>query len=576
MDTVTDAPTGVHVRARASDIERGDNPRPESEFDPEYITELAESFKAIGLLQFPLVRRLPNGKLQLVAGECRVRGWQQAFGVDAEIDLIVTDKDEKAWLDAAALTENVIRRAMSAVAEAEAAARTLGNCGGDRDEAAKRLGWSRSILNNRLALMYAIPPVRQALHEKKIMLGHAELLAILRKEAQEQGLKLLLGQEKMISVADFKAHLERAALLLDIAIFDKTQCAGCHHNSSNQGALFGETISGGKCSNKACYDEKTEAEIQKRADGLREDFQEVRIARAGENFTIIPLVAEGAKGVGAEQATACKVCKSFGAVVSAVPDKLGQVYTNMCMDVPCNTKMVAARIHAEKAAATPAQGGSSASSGTATEAKGKPEAKAGGAKSTAKGGASAPVKYPEPSNGVKQYREKLWRAVYQRAVTALDVAGNRSVLLALMLSGPSVVDKEALATAMKDLVPAGSSTTDFGKSLRMVREYTPEQLGAALKHIAANTTNSMDITDVVAALKSFDVKLADHWKVKKEFFDLLTKNELDAVCQEIGIAKAMGGGYSKAKGLGKADYINAVLSVEGFDYHGRIPKLVSW
>jgi PRTRC genetic system ParB family protein len=574
METPTESPLGVHVRARACDIERGDNPRPEHEFDPEYITELAESFKAIGMLQFPLVRRLPNGKLQLVAGECRLRGWKQAFGDEAEIDLIVTDKDEKAWIDAASLTENVLRRAMSPVAQAEAAARMLGHCAGDRDEAAKRLGWSRPTLDMRLALMYAQPPVREALHKKQILLGHAELLALLRKEAQENGLKLLLAQEKLMSVGEFKAHLERAALLLDTAIFDKTQCADCQHNSSN--SLFAETISGGKCANKACFDDKTESEIQARAAKLREDFQQVRIARAGENCTIIPLRADGAKGVGAEQATACRVCKSFGAVVSAVPDRLGQVYTNMCMDVPCNTKMVAARINAEKAAAGPAEA-PSGTSGTPTGAKAKPDEKASGSgKKPTKSAASASVKYPEPSNAVKQYREKLWRAVYQRAVTSFDVPGNRAVLLAIMLVRPSVIDHHELATAMKDLIPAGGNTTDFGQVLQMVRDYSPDQLGAALKHIAANTSTSMPISDVVLVLKSFDVKLEDHWKVKKEFFELLTKNEIDFMCQELGIAKAMGAAYNKAKGLKVAEYIKAVLSVEGFDYHGRIPKLVSW
>ncbi len=580
METVTDAPMGVHKRIRANEIDRGDNPRPESEIDPHYITELAESFKVLGMLQFPLVRLMPNGRYQLVAGECRVRGWREAFGEDAELDVIVTDKDEKAWLDAAAITENVIRKAMSAVAEAEGAARMLGHCSGDRDEAAKRLGWSRGTLDSRLALMYATPEVRKALQEKRINLGHAELLAVLRKEVQDKGLELLLGQGKLMTVGEFKAHLERSALVLDTAIFDKTECAGCHHNTSNQSALFAETISGGKCSNKQCFDGKTEAELEKRASALKDQFQVVRIARVGENFTIIPLLADGAKGVGIEQAEACRACKSFGAVVSAVPDKLGVVYQNMCMDVPCNTKMVAARINAEKAAAE--NGSSNANAGATAKTDGAAAAKAGAAKqgkaaATGKPVGKASVKYPEPSNRVKEYREKLWRAVFQRHVTGLEVQGNRSVLLALMLTNPSVIDKGALKDAMKELVPKGTSVGTVASALRMAREFTAEQLGQALKHIAANTSaHSLPIGDVVAVLKSYDVKLADHWKVKKEFFELLTKNEIDHVCKEIGVATAMGDQYAKAFKLRNDDFIKAVLGVKDFDYQGRVPKLVCW
>lgn len=573
METPTAVPIGVYKRIRASEIDPGDNPRPESEFDPNYITELAESFKALGMLQAPLVRQKACGRYELVAGECRVRGWRQAFGNDAELDVVVTDKDEKAWLDAAAVTENVIRKAMSSVAEAEGAARMLGHCNGDRNEAAKRLGWSRATLDSRLALMYAIPEVRKALQEKRIDLGHAELLAVLRTEVQAKGLEALFGQGRRMTVAEFKAHLERAALVLGTAIFDKTECAGCRHNTSNQSALFAETISGDKCSNKACFDAKTQAELDKREAALKEEFQVVRFARPGENFTVISLVAEGAKGVGTEQAQACRTCKDFGAVISAVPDKIGTVYRNMCMNVPCNTKMVAARINAEKQAQAPATSGAPTASGKADNKAGAKTAPAGNAGSNK----ATTVKYPEPSNRVKEYREKLWRAVYQRYVTALDIPGNRSVLLALMLTNPSVIDKEALKEAMKDLVPPGTSISSVASALRLARDFSAEQLGQALKHIAANTTShGMPIADVVAVLKSYEVRLADHWKVKKEFFELLTKNEIDVVCEELGIAKAMGAQYAKAKGSGKDDYIKAVLNVEGFDYHGRIPKLVCW
>ena len=117
METATDAPMGVHKRIRANEIDRGDNPRPESEIDPHYITELAESFKVLGMLQFPLVRLMPNGRYQLVAGERRWRAAQKA-GLRT-IPAVVKTLDDRAVLEIG-IVENVQRADLNAIEEASA------------------------------------------------------------------------------------------------------------------------------------------------------------------------------------------------------------------------------------------------------------------------------------------------------------------------------------------------------------------------------------------------------------------------------------------------------------------------
>lgn len=86
----------------------------------------------------------------------------------------------------------------------------------------------------------------------------------------------------------------------------------------------------------------------------------------------------------------------------------------------------------------------------------------------------------------------------------------------------------------------------------------------------------MSIEDITGILKFYDIKVASYWKVGKSFFDLLTKNELDAVCEEIGIKQAMGATYAKARNGSKDEFIAAALAVPDFDYAGRIPKLMSY
>ena len=554
---------------RVGDIVVGHNPRRRLRRNAE--ESFGQSIKAKGVMTPVLLRVMSDGSRCLIAGGRRVRHAKAQLGDDYQIPYtarIMTDAEAKAAAD----IENTQREPMSPIDEADSAADVIAECGGDRDEAARQLDVSPSTLTRRLGLTYATQAVRNALQDETIKLGHAELLATCRPEAQDKIVQLLLTQEKQMSVAECKALLEKAALSLDTAIFDKNACLRCHHNSSNQGALFAETISDGRCTNKQCFDDKTQVEIDTRAKALQDEFQVVKIVQLGEKLTIVPVVADGAAGVGEEQAVACRTCKSFGAVVSAEPDRLGQVFKGMCLNVVCNTKMVAANIRSNQPAQTKACAASNGvtNAGTAT----KPAGSALAAP-TGKPGAKQELSYPEPSQRVKEYREKLWRLVYQRMVAGLDVPSNRAVLLSLALYRPSVFDSSSLQSALKATLQV-NTVGGIGELLANVRSLEHATLSGALAHIAANIGSTMAIDDVTAVLKAFQVKLSDYWTISDKFFSILYKNEIDAVCQEIGLKAAMAADYAKAYAGSKDDYIKAITTVEGFDYKGRIPKLMAW
>lgn len=547
-------------------IVAGNNPR--TYFNPSEMAEMESSIRAQGLLQPILVRPVDSVRYEIVAGERRFRSFKAVFGEDAEIPVLSREMTD-AQAEAAAATENMIRTDMSPVEEAQAAARVLGRTQGNRDETAKILGWSPSMLDKRLALMHASDLVRKSLEEGKILLGHAELLAVCRKEAQDTALTQLLNQPKLMTVNDLKSFMEKAALHLDSAIFDKTECLQCHHNSGNQGALFAETISDGRCTNKLCFEGKTDSELNLRAEKLKDEYQVVKIVRAGENLTVKPLLANGEKGVGEDQAKACQTCKNFGAVVSALPDTLGKVYKQMCLDVPCNEKMVKARVDTEKQLAKAAAG----------VTKTDPVKAGGNATTVAK--PPTPVKpvKTEPSGPLKEYREKLWRMIFRRVVGKMSVPDNRTVFLAIVLARPSVLDCHALGSAVEKTIPGIGNSHNVKTNLAKLREITQEQLGAALQQVAANVSsgpNGLGIDDVTAILSTYEVAIEKHWKVDKDFLELLTKNEIDAVCGEIGIKTAMGADYAKLRNAGKEDYIKAILAIPDFEYSGRVPKLMHW
>jgi ParB family chromosome partitioning protein len=564
---------------RASQIVAGVGRNPRTVFSSAEMEELLENIRMRGILQPLLCRPRDDGRFELIAGERRLRCMVNLHGPEVEIPVLIKEMDDEA-AHAAATSENLIRAGMTPVEEAEACAKVLASCLGDRAEAARILGFTQPVFDRRVSLMQATDSVRQALQEGKILLGHAELLAVLRNESQEAGLATLLKDTELRPVATFKAQLERLSLSLVKAIFDKADCVNCGFNSGNQGALFAETISEGNCTNKPCYDAKTEGALQSRVASLSDEYQRVRIVRAGDVLSFVPLETGGAKGVGEEQAQACRSCENFGAVVHATADRLGQVSKDQCMDTACNVKMAAANIRRKQAETNQKMMAQSATAGTnASSAVASPQdaavSKGASASNVGTKGKDNDTKNVEPSKALREYREMLWRAVFARVATHAEPATNRCILLAVMLQSPRVVDSTGLSNSLQAMA-IDVKGSGIGQKLDKALLLSDVELSRAISQVAGNLQKDMPITDIVAMLKVLAVDLAEHWKVSSDFFNTLTKNEIDAVCTELGIKAAMGAEYAKAQTGKKDDYIKAILNVQGFEYKGKIPKQVRW
>lgn len=541
--------TGISVPI--SMIVEGRNPR--KFFDQVEMTKLEASVLALGVLQPILLRPLDDGKLQIVAGE---RRWRAATNVALEeIPAFIREMtDEEA--DAAALSENTERTPMSPTEEAEAASRILGSCSGNRLEAAKRLGWAPQTLDKRLALMNCSETVRKALNERAINLGHAELLAAVTKPKQDKVLADLLAAPKMPTVSQLKDMLEQIAQNLDSAIFNKDGCINCQHNSGTQQALFGEAISGAKCTNGACYHEKTEGALAIRAEEMKDEYPTIKIVRPGENFTILKLVAEGSCGVGEEQAAQCRGCAKFGAAISAIPGSIGSVYRNQCFDPSCNASKVADRIKADKAAATP------------------PAAKkteAGGQKAVVKKqGETRKAKVVVVSQRVKDYRVTVWRKIFK--LEAQHPNFNMVLLLTLALSGKlRTVGNSALSKAFSVLTKSEDSMLDLKNAATSVNAASAEIQERLIAGIAASCFEGLDESDIVKLLSFMQADIGKHWMLNEEYLGLLTKSEIQVIAEELGIVTHLGEKFSKIMSGKKDEIIKALLALEGFDYKGKVP-----
>ena len=148
-------------------------------FHEDTINELAESIKIHGIIQ-PLIVRKEGNTYKIVAGERRFRASQVA-GID-KVPVIV--RDDISDRDAAeiALIENLQREDLNPVDEAMGYEKLISDFGITQEEAADRVGKSRSAVTNSLRLLKLPRTVIEALRDGAVSAGHARALIPLKNE----------------------------------------------------------------------------------------------------------------------------------------------------------------------------------------------------------------------------------------------------------------------------------------------------------------------------------------------------------------------------------------------------------
>lgn len=557
------------MNIKLSAIKKGDNPR--TYFDPKAMEELVASVRALGIAQPVLVRKVAEGEYELIAGERRVRAAREVYGLDGEIPALVRECTEEE-VEALALIENTEREAMSPAEEAERAHRILTRAKGDKEEAAAALGWDIQKLNKRLALMMLTKEARDALTQRQIVLGVAELLAVVPQEKQNGALEKILQHK--LTVAQVKAQVMTLTNKLEAAIFDTGECGTCAHNSAQQSGLFNEALSDGYCTNRPCFDKKTEATLSGIQATLSEEVPKVVVLRSGSGVVPIKLVAEGPLGVGEEQHQQCLGCQNYGATVSAIPGSEGVVEKSLCFDGECHSAKVTAQIKVRK---TQEQAEARVTQESRVKGAGEKAAAAAGKKAgfaASKKVAKASAKKGEVGVGVKTYRLKEWRQMVAREVFAHQEKA-LCLLLALGLSGQSrQVNSSKLEEVFEKIGGSKSGVLEgVGAVAASVEQVEAEVRQKGLCAMAASAMSQIEERHLLDVMAYLNVQVGSHWKLCSEYLDLLTKSEIESVAKELSIDTAMGEKALKAALAGKKDdLIKAVLQVQGFTYEGAVPK----
>lgn len=258
---------------------------PRKHFDREFIEGLAASIKDHGLAQPILVRPLPGSRVgetysdrrhdaprpthEIVAGEQRWRACELA-GIRV-VPVLIRDLTDRQVLELQ-LVENLKRRDLHPMEEAEGYERLRETTGLSADEIAERIGKGRSYVYKTLKLLDLAPDARTAFYDGKLTRSTAELVAMRPAGLQLQVLKDIIAIDfhgEPMSFRKAKDHIDSNYMLrLGHAVFKITDetlvpeagsCRTCPKRSGANPQLFDDVAHADTCTDPSCFNVKKEA-----------------------------------------------------------------------------------------------------------------------------------------------------------------------------------------------------------------------------------------------------------------------------------------------------------------------------
>ena len=186
--------------------------QPRREFDEGSLNELAESIKSYGILQPLIVRKIEDGRFELIAGERRLRA-SKIVGLE-KVPVIIRDYTD-AQMSEISIIENVQRENLNVIEEAQAYDRLIKEFGHTQEIVAAKIGRSRSHISNMLRLLKLSPTVRALIAKGLLTLGQARpLLAIENEVLQVQAAEIILSEGLSVrKVEAFVNELKNSDLL---------------------------------------------------------------------------------------------------------------------------------------------------------------------------------------------------------------------------------------------------------------------------------------------------------------------------------------------------------------------------
>ncbi|GAC1321825.1 MAG: ParB/RepB/Spo0J family partition protein [Thermoleophilaceae bacterium] len=196
------------LRELSPELIRPNPHQPRRDFADDGLHALAESVRARGILQPLVVRALPGGTFELIAGERRLRAARLA-GLD-QVPAIVreTGDDERLEL---ALIENMAREDLNALEEARACALLVDDLGLSKEEVGRRVGRSRAAVSNLIRMLELPDEVLSMVASGQLSGGHGRALLLVKDQHQ----RLRLARETRTRGWSVRQTEQRARDLAD-------------------------------------------------------------------------------------------------------------------------------------------------------------------------------------------------------------------------------------------------------------------------------------------------------------------------------------------------------------------------
>ena len=154
--------------------------QPRKLFEKYALEELTNSIKERGIIQPLIVRKSEDqdNKFEIIAGE---RRWQAAQSAGLhEVPVVVIEADNLKSLELA-IIENVQRKDLNPIEEAESYKNLIENFGYDHEKVSKFIGKSRPYISNSLRLLSLPEKLIDMIRSEKLSQGHAKILIGLEK-----------------------------------------------------------------------------------------------------------------------------------------------------------------------------------------------------------------------------------------------------------------------------------------------------------------------------------------------------------------------------------------------------------
>ncbi|WP_163709084.1 ParB/RepB/Spo0J family partition protein [Mangrovibacterium lignilyticum] len=167
--------------------------QPRTKFDESALQELSASIKELGIIQPITLRKVTDGKYQIIAGERRFRASKLAGLTTVPAYVRVAEDDGMLEM---ALVENIQREDLDAIEVALSYQRLIEECKLTQEVLSERVGKKRSTISNYLRLLRLPTLIQKGIIDKTISMGHARALVnIPNPEDQLSIYELILDED---------------------------------------------------------------------------------------------------------------------------------------------------------------------------------------------------------------------------------------------------------------------------------------------------------------------------------------------------------------------------------------------